>query len=61
MTFDENTTKIILAVIGVVVVALGSSLITIRKIRKRNNTVRQENITITGTGKIVGGDDKSTN
>jgi len=62
MTFDDNTTKIILAVAAVIAAALGGSLIAIRKSKKRSNTVRQENITISGShGKVVGGDDKSTN
>lgn len=61
MTFDENSTKIILGITAVVAAALGGSWIAIRKSKKRNNKVHQENITISGTGKVVGGDDNSTN
>ena len=61
MTLDENTTKIILAIAGILTVAVGGSWIAIRKSKKRSNTVRQENITISGSGKVVGGDDNSTN
>ncbi len=61
MTFDENTTKIILAIVGIVTIALGGSWIAIRKSKKRTNTVSQKNITITGKGKVVGGDDNSIN
>ena len=62
MTLDENSTKIILAVAAVVAAALGGSLIAIRKSKKRNTKVHQENITVSGTGgKVVGGDDNSTN
>lgn len=61
MTLDDNTTKIIIAVTAVVAAALGGSLIAIRKSKKRSNSVRQDNITISGTGKVIGGDDNSTN
>jgi|GEM_PF-1731529 len=61
MSFDENTTKIILAAITVLVALIGASFIAIKISKKRSNNVKQENITINGSGKVVGGDDKSKN
>jgi len=58
---DEQTTKIILAVIAVLTVIVGGSLIAIKKSKKRNTKSHQENITITGDkNKVIGGDDNST-
>ena len=61
MTFDENQTKIIIAIVGILVAIIGGSFIAVKISRKRSNNVRQENIDISGSGKVVGGDDNSTN
>ncbi len=61
MNFDDNTTKIVLAIIGIIAAIIGGSFIAIKISKKRSNNVRQENITINGSGKVVGGDDKSSN
>lgn len=61
MNLDENTTKIVLAVVAILATMLGGSVIAIKKNKRRSNNVKQENIRITGSGKVVGGDDNSTN
>jgi len=61
MGIDENTTKIILAIVALVSAILGGSLFAIKKSKNRRNNVKQENITINGSGKVVGGDDRSRN
>jgi len=61
MSIDPNSTKVILAIVAAVAALVGGSLVAIKKTKKRSNSVRQENITISGTGKVVGGDDNSTN
>lgn len=61
MSFDLNSTKVILAVVAALVAILAGSFIAIKKSKKRSNNTKQENITISGTGKVIGGDDNSTN
>jgi len=61
MSFDLNSTKVILAIVAALVAILAGSFIAIKKSKKRSNNVKQENITISGTGKVIGGDDNSTN
>ena len=54
--------EIIIAIIGAVGVIAGGSLIAIRRSKRSNNKVDQSGITISGNdGKVVGGDDNSTN
>lgn len=58
---DENTTKILLAIIAVIASIVGGATIysTIKSKNKRYN-VTQKDINITGNdNKVVGGDDKS--
>ncbi len=61
MSIDPNSTKVLLAIVAVLAALVGGSLVAIKKSKKRSNKVRQENITISGTGKVVGGDDNSKN
>ncbi|CAL2061989.1 hypothetical protein [Tenacibaculum sp. 190524A05c] len=57
---EDNTTKIIIAVIALVTAIIGGALISINKSRKRNTKSSQDNITIKGNNnKVVGGDDNS--
>lgn len=56
---DENSTKILIAIIAVIASIIGGISFYSKKKRK-NYSVNQENINITGNdNKIVGGDDKS--
>lgn len=57
MNLDENTTKIIIAIIGIV--AVGGTIIGVKISKKKNsnNTINQNNNTVTG-GDIVGGNKK---
>ena len=58
MDLAKYSTEIILGVLGAV--AVGGSIVAIKKTKQRNNKVNQSNITISGNnGKIVGGDDNS--
>lgn len=60
MNFEKYSTEIIIAVITAI--AGGCSLLIKKKIKQRNNKVQQSNITINGNnGKVIGGDDNSTN
>lgn len=61
MNLDDNTTKIILYILGIIVAIIGASFIAIKISKKRSNNVRQENIIVKGSGKVIGGDDKSIN
>jgi glucose uptake protein GlcU len=59
---EDNTTKIIIAVITLVTVIIGGALISINKSRKRNTKTNQRNIKIKGNqNKVIGGDDNSKN
>ena len=57
---EDNTTKIIIAVIALVTAIIGGALISINKSRKRNTKSSQDNIKIKGNkNKVIGGDDNS--
>ncbi|SKB82639.1 hypothetical protein [Maribacter arcticus] len=57
---EDNTTKIIIAVIALVTAIIGGALISINKSRKRNTKTNQDNIKIKGNkNKVIGGDDNS--
>ncbi|MHA7056110.1 hypothetical protein ACWGOQ_0002750 [Aquimarina sp. M1] len=57
---EDNTTKIIIAVIALVTAIIGGALISINKSRKRNTNTNQDNIKIKGKkNKVIGGDDNS--
>ncbi|WP_299221250.1 hypothetical protein [uncultured Aquimarina sp.] len=57
---EDNTTKIIIAVIALVTAIIGGALISINKSRKRNTKTNQDNIKIKGKkNKVIGGDDNS--
>lgn len=59
---EENTMKIILAILAIIATIVGGALISIRKTKKRNSKSNQESITINGDGnKVIGGDDNSKN
>jgi hypothetical protein len=63
MSFDDNTTKIIASVAGVLIAIAGGALLTIKKNKSKSKKYsnKQSDITITGNdNKVVGGDDKST-
>lgn len=55
MNIDNNTTQIIIAIIGIVAVGGTIVAVKIRKSKRNNNTVTQNNNTVTN-GDIVGGD-----
>jgi glucose uptake protein GlcU len=60
MDFNDNTTKIILAIIALVIAIIGGSFISIRRSKNRRNNVRQDNIDVSGdNSKVIGGDDNS--
>jgi len=62
MIFEENTTKIILAIIAFLTVLISGALISIKKTKKRSSKNTLSNITINGSrNKVVGGDDNSRN
>lgn len=53
---EDNSTKIILGIITIIIALLGGALYS----KKRKNKVKQSNINIEGDkNKIVGGDDNS--
>ncbi|WP_372482890.1 hypothetical protein AB9J70_12000 [Elizabethkingia anophelis] len=55
---DENSTKIILAVIGLILAIVGGVTLHLKNTRR---SVKQKNINITGSNnKVIGRDDKST-
>lgn len=57
---EDNTTKIIIAIITLVTAIIGGALISINKSRKRNTKTKQDNIKIKGNkNKVIGGDDNS--
>jgi uncharacterized protein YneF (UPF0154 family) len=57
---EDNTTKIIIAVIALVTAIIGGALISINKSRKRNTKTNQDNIKIKGNkNKVIAGDDNS--
>ena len=57
---EDNTIKIIIAVIALVTAIIGGALISINKSRKRNTKTNQDNIKIKGNkNKVIGGDDNS--
>ncbi|MBU2928858.1 hypothetical protein [Winogradskyella psychrotolerans] len=57
---EDNTTKIIIAVIALITAIIGGALISINKSRKRNTKTKQDNIKIKGDkNKVIGGDDNS--
>ena len=57
----NETIKIILEVIIALIVG-GGALFAFKTVKQRKNTVKQNNITITGDGnKIIGGDDNTRN
>lgn len=59
-TMEDNTTKILIAVIALVTAIIGGTLISINKSRKRNTKTNQDNIKIKGNkNKVIGGDDNS--
>tara|TARA_E500000318_G_C3448263_1_gene167778 strand:+ start:105 stop:287 length:183 start_codon:yes stop_codon:yes gene_type:complete len=59
---EDNTVKVILAILTIIATVVGGALISIRKTKKRNTKSNQENININGDGnKIIGGDDNSKN
>jgi hypothetical protein len=62
MNLDDNTTKIIIAIITVITVIMGGAFISIRKTRKNKSKNSISNINISGNNsKVVGGDDNSKN
>jgi hypothetical protein len=62
INMDENTTKIILAIIGIVTILVSGALISIKRIKKRESKNSISNITIKGNrNKLVGGNDNSKN
>lgn len=59
---DENTTKIIIAIVALLTAIISGALISINKSRKRSSKSSQDNIHIQGNdNKVIGGDDKSKN
>ena len=57
---EDNSTKIIIAVIALITAIIGGALISINKSRKRNTKTNQDNIKIKGNkNKVIGGDDNS--
>jgi len=57
---EDNSTKIIIAVIALITAIIGGALISINKSRKRNTKTKQDNIKIKGNkNKVIGGDDNS--
>lgn len=57
---EDNTTKIIIAVIALITAIIGGALISINKSRKRKTETNQENINIKGNkNKVIGGDDNT--
>ena len=55
---DENLTKVLLGIIGIITATLGASIV----IKKTNRKTVQKNIEISGdNSKVVGGDDNSFN
>ncbi|WP_346881289.1 hypothetical protein [uncultured Algibacter sp.] len=59
---EDNSTKIIIAIIALVTAIIGGALISINKSRKRNTKTNQDNIKIKGNkNKVIGGDDNSKN
>ncbi|WP_196888230.1 hypothetical protein [Aureivirga sp. CE67] len=62
MNFDENTTKIIIALIAVLTIIVSGALITIKKTKKRTTKNSFTNVNVSGNdSKIVAGDDNSKN
>ena len=62
MNFDENTTKIVVAIIALLTAIVSGALVTIRKMKKKSTRNTFSNVKITGNNnKIVGGDDNSKN
>ncbi|KGO84773.1 hypothetical protein Q765_19895 [Flavobacterium rivuli WB 3.3-2 = DSM 21788] len=59
MNLDKYSTEIIIAVIAAVA---GGAFFIIKKSKRSNNKVIQRDIDISGDrGKVIGGDDNSTN
>jgi hypothetical protein len=57
---EDNTFKIMMAVIALVTAIIGGALVSINKSRKRNTKSSQDNIKIKGNkNKVIGGDDNS--
>lgn len=57
---EDNTTKIIIAVIALITVIIGGALVSINKSKKRKSETTQDNIEINGNeNKVIGGDDNS--
>lgn len=60
MSLDDNTTKIILAIIAVISILVSGAFVSIKKNKSRKHIIK--NIEVKGhNSKIVGGDDHSVN
>jgi LPXTG-motif cell wall-anchored protein len=62
MNFGDNTTRIIIAVVGVLTLLAGGAFISYKKNKKKTSRNSQSGIIQVGDGnRVTGEDDKSTN
>lgn len=59
---EENTVKIILAILGIISIIVGGAFISKKISKNRTSKSNQQNISINGDkNKVIGGDDNSKN